>query len=333
MLNESRGIAEERGANAPKSGADTPIGFRKLRPVEIARGEIRGEWAEIEKTGSGYWRPFEDYYKNGTKHYMALYNCGTDEASVKRFMENYGPITQDLSADRRKGSFSLANFLFERWCFRFAVALHGLIRNPNHLRDVFIKAVKDVQENTSNVQNNPDVLPRFHRKPGKWYQVFARIRDVTGATPNSPKNERGLVDSAGLAKMYEDVCQRIRKTRDERIVAAAQRYLMLEVNERLKQAWPLFRFTDGNSSRLSANCRDLLTAFYYMLATDWSQHRAPVFCAVCGEPFTPESVDATYCRKRKCKEIGRKRLNWARHGAKYVRTRRKKRQKERRQKL
>ncbi len=331
MGNESIDIAEETGASAPN--ADTPIGFRKLRAVEIVGGEIRGEWAENENTGSGYWRPFEDYYRNGTRHYMTLYKCGTDEASVKRFMENHGPITRDLSADRRKGSFSLANFLFERWCFRFAIALHGSMKNPNRLRAVFITAVKDVQDNTSKIQYHPGVLHRFHRKSGMWNQAFARICDVIGVTPNLSTNERGSVESAGRAKMYEDVCQKIRKTRDERIVAATQRYLTLEVNERLKQAPPLFRFTDGNSSCLSANCRDLLTAFYYMLASDWSQHRAPVFCAVCDKPFAPESVDAIYCSNQRCKETGRKRLNWARHGAKYVRTRRKKRQKERRQKL
>jgi hypothetical protein len=325
------GITEERGAHAPKSGADTPTGFRKLRAVEIARGQIRGEWAENETTGNGYWRPFEDYYRSGTRQYMELYNCGTDYARVKRFMENYGPITRDMSADYRKGSFSLADFLFERWCFRFAVALHGSMRSSNQLRRTFITAVKDVEDNTSNVQNDPDVQPRFYSRRGPWNQVFARICDVIGAMPI---NERGSIDSSGLAKMYGDVCQKIRETDDKRIVAAAQRYLTLQMNDRLKQAPPLFQFTDGNSSRLSANCQgDLLTAFYYMLASDWSQHRAPVFCAVCGEPFTPESVDATYCSKKRCRDTGRKRLNWARHGAKYVRTRRKKRQKERTQNL
>ena len=81
---------------------------------------IRGSWpATTDETGN--WNAFEAWYANRTQPYMALAECGSDPASVKHFVENYGPIGKDLSGKPAMGSFGPAEFCAEAWRFRLSV--------------------------------------------------------------------------------------------------------------------------------------------------------------------------------------------------------------------
>ena len=287
--------------------------FRKLCSVRVEGGLIRGDWPKTSDE-DGYWNPFREYYSSETQPpYMALVHCGADDQSVKQFVERYGPIGRNRSTNSHEGIFDLEDFRIERWRFRFVSTLLRLFRS-DRLRPFLLEAVDHSWKNWS--------------KGAAWHHVTLAIASAV---------EAPLVDREGGAeRKFDDAwCQEVRdkigNTDLQRLMRHAQVYLAREFMNQLKSVRLRLDFPDTESPRLIGECEDLLTAFYWMLATDSDGDRAPQVCSNCKEFFFSTRADATYCAKKECSERGRRLLDWERNKEKYNRNRRLKRRLAKRQ--
>jgi hypothetical protein len=276
--------------------------FRKLAMARVVGGEICGEWCENTENGNGYWNPFDTYYGDQrSRPYEVLSKCGTNDTSIVAFVGAYGPVGHDRSHDRRKGCFNIADFKLERFRFRFAMSLGGLRNRGPLLRRV-------VREAADLAWASAKALPRDR---GKWGMIIKRYCDA--ARFDWPGED-----------WYDKICVQIIKAGEDRLVSAAQFYIAAEIAEQTKGLRLTMTFPLNGGPRLLANCPDLLTAFYWMLARDWEAGGAPLTCANCGDFFHSLRKGATYCMKQRCKVQGRKRLDWERNRAKYNQTRNRK---------
>jgi len=305
--------------------------FRRLLSVSIDGGEIRGEWPETTDT-TGYWNLFDARRESDTPPYMAFVNCGGDDLNVKHFMENYGPIGEDLSSDFRKGSFSLAKFNLERWRFRFTVTLCRSMGKSDSLRKVLLKGVEDAWGNVERIEYEDDprqvvvgsrqacaALPRFRESARSWRIVILHICDAAGIT-------RTKLDLD--ANWYRSVRKQIETLSTDKLVSTARCYLSLEFWEKMERIRPALDFPDSEAPRLTSECPSLLAAFYWMLAMDLHADGAPLVCANCKGFFFSKRKGSVYCARQACKELGRRRLDWERNKRKYNRNRKRKREAE-----
>jgi len=296
-------------------------GFRKFRLVEVTDGEIRGEFP-MTTDSAGWWRPFDAYYGEQTKPYMALVECGWDNEKVKRFLENYGPIGTNLQPSVKTGVYRLAEFHLEQWLLHFAVALSGLMGKAYLVQKALVKAIEDAHKNAERIERENKTRKTIE-SAGAWRQIIRRI--VIAARLRSPKQEPPQETDfiAYLTKHIDSLTER-------RLIATAHSYLTQELWRRLEKVRLFMEFPSGKQPRLMADCPDTLTSFYFMLARDWDAGRAPLVCGYCKRFFIPQRKNASYCERSKCKEQGRKNANWERHKAKYARARKRKRLRGRR---
>ncbi len=312
-----------------------PGDFQKLRSVVVRRGEIRGELPDTIDA-EGYWNPF-DAYANGEKPHMDFAGCGPSDEDVKHFMERYGPIGEVIpDPNLRTVSYRLFEFRMKQWQFRFARFLGGSLLRPFILRAMFLKHVKNAYRNVKRIDAGwraADRQPRFYERADRWRSILLNIgAAVRMSLPQYVEEHRAAaqidpwekVEAAWVKRLSEHITT----LEEKKLIGAADYYLTQELWERLKRVRLLVQFRDGEALHLSANCPDLLSAFYYMLAKDWDAGRSPLVCAHCKEIFLPKRKDAVYCSKRECKELGRKRASWERHKPEYALRRKKKRQKE-----
>ncbi len=127
--------------------------------------------------------------------------------------------------------------------------------------------------------------------------------------------------------------QQLAKLTEKALKTAAIRYLVSTINERLRQLRPILEIDVEDRFRLYSHCENLLQRFYWMVALDLDKRRLPKVCAYCGRFFPSSHGNVSYCPDRsECKDRGRRRLDWQRHGPAYNRNRREKRQLRRQKK-
>jgi hypothetical protein len=301
--------------------------------VRIERGLVRGDWPEIADN-EGYWDPFSAYYDSAyydnetPPPYMALVRCGTDDESVKRFVECYGPIGKDLSHDGRKGEFNLEDFKLEQWRFRFALRLSKSLSSASLLRDAMLEDVEGARRNARRIERAHAAKNAPRPRSGAWNHAVLGIANAINVPQLDAKgNPQTFSDS-----WYREVCDKIKTTDHQGLVYRARQYLAAQFLDKLEPVRLQLGFTDSGTPSLIAECNDdLLVAFYWMLATDFGANRAPRMCANCKEFFFSMRADATYCKKEGCNERGRRLLDWERNKENYNRNRRLKRRREKQQ--
>ncbi len=300
---------KKKATRHPIPRAVAPLGFQRLRNVTIER---RRDGDYIRGDAGDSWNPLNFYHRRSAgveRPYVAFCDCRTDK-DIKEFTEACGLINRVPGEGRRTASLRLAEFQFERWHFFLVHRLQTWIkrRRPELLREAFDKAVTDIEK------------AEAEGKAAGWYGVFHRIRD-------------NIVLDGGLSRPagFDDLRQRIKEASDGRLIRAARAYVSQVVRERLKDTRPWLDYEDG-TPQLSASPSNLLAAFYFMLATDWTTDNAPAICQYCGDLFSSRYSNAAYCSNPECKRKGPLTTSWVRNGPRYNRERRKKRQQARLQK-
>jgi hypothetical protein len=283
-------------------------GVAKLRNVRFQGGWIYADRPDTTKENQ-WWYPLQAYY-DGKKPYQALVEGGNRQSEIARFLRESGAISEERNRSGNWICFRLSEFNRERWLFAFAVELASGLKRPAALPALLLARAEEAATNC------------LERKPG-WYPVIEEIRDALNI-PQPKKRTNYFAEWLRQVKAY------IPKMSEKALAESAAFYLTRSISERLRNIKVRFECEAAGSAWLSAQCFDnLLNSFYWMLANDLATRRAPCRCAYCERFFFSAKTNVRYCGRRKCKERGRRKVDWERNKKKYNRNRGRKREAER----
>jgi len=244
----------------------------RLRRVRIERDWIYAQIPTSNDTGN-WWDPITEYFQHPDRPpHKVLLSWKSDQQNVIRFLERFGPLS------RNHGTAENAMYLLSEWKenageFNFALLVAANLKNAPKLRTL-VKAVAN-----------------------RSWPLRKRLMTALGTVPEA----------------FED---RLTEASDREIEVAAREYLELAIND--QQFRTAFEFT-GENARLYIflTSEDLLKSFYWMLAHSLAAETnlrpaIPVECKSCGTVFFTQKRNQFYCARRKCNELGRKRLYWSR---------------------
>jgi len=313
----------------PATPDDEPsefVGIERLSNVRIAEdGWVRADRpksSEVER----FWNPLEEFQQGG-QPYLALITVNDSEAAIVSFLENYGTLVEDRQrTTQSEVVFRLENFRRERWVFGFVTFLAGTLKNPDSLekseslRKIFLKHIEQAAPLTVTSRESQ----------GEWQHVMGDIRWAFGSDePFEPTNSPEEYTEALLRVLKK----RLETMSEEKMARAARNCLVRVVGERVRERLGPnlnFGFNREGKASLYIHSENLLDLFYWMLAQDIRDRRVPVHCAYCGRFFPSNKKNEIYCPDRpRCKERGRRRLDWQTNKDKYNRNRRLKRRRER----
>lgn len=300
------------------------VAVEKLANVRIEDGWVRADRPKSSQL-ERFWNPLEEYYQ-GQCPYLAVIRCKDAEALITSFLQNYGAIVEDQQRTTRgEVVFRLEDFQRERWVFAFVVFLAGALKNPDSLeksqslRKLFEKRLEQAAEYVA--------LSRGSQ--GEWQHVLEDVRWAFGSNQPSEPTYSPEEYAQVLVRILKD---RLRKMSGEEVARAARSYLSRVIGTRVRERLGPnlnFGFDMNGRATLHIYSENLLDLFYWMLAQDVRDRRTPVHCAYCGRVFLSNRKNEIYCPDRpRCKERGRRRLDWERNKDKYNRSRRLKRQRE-----
>lgn len=327
----------------PGDRPDELVAIGKLSNVRIEDGWVRADRPKPQQA-ERWWEPLDEYYRLNRKSYLALAKCGDSEAAISRFLESYGTTVKDeQQTTPSEVVFRLADFRREKWCFAFAAILAGGLKKAESLRKIFLARLEQATR-----------VAEASEDQGDWQHVIAdiewalgvsfKVPDPTGGGSGRPTlanpPEQEPTEQTGSPENYTSARlavskQRLGKTNEDQLARAARSYLTLVIGRRVRGRPGLnlnFGFSDDGKATFHIYSEDLLDLFYWMLAQDIERERAPIRCASCGRFFFSDKKNAIYCPNRpKCRERGRRLLDWERNKAKYNENRRLKRLRKREQ--
>jgi hypothetical protein len=294
---------------------------QKLLDVRIENGWVH---ATLPKAGDDecWWNPWEKYYSNpGEPPFLQLLQCGSSDRSVVSFLQSHGAIVKYRHGVEGRIAFPVALFHFEKWQFSFVARLLSDQR-PDNFRRVFTEQLSDAGAALhagAALQKSRRLMER-----GPWERAVRRVwYAVNRQDPPLRTSSSGCADWTPVLNALRS---NLTKMKPADIQIAARRYITDIVMEKIGNLRLAFE-RGANDWRLYAHSDDLLEGFYWMLADYFAGQKRLSSCAVCGTVFVGSG---RYCpTKVKCKELGRRKLDWEKNKAKYNRTRRLKRQKNR----
>jgi hypothetical protein len=312
----------------PATPDDEPselVAIEKLANARVEDGWVRAgrpRSSEFER----FWNPLEEYHQ-GRQPYLPLIQCADSEAAIAAFLKKYGTIVGDQQATTlSEVAFRLEEFRRERWVFALTTFLAGTLKKPDSfeksqsLRRIFQERLEHAAQNVA----------LSGEGVGQWQHIMEDIRWAFGSNePSEPTNSPKEYAQA-LVRLLKE---RLRNTSGQELAKAARSYLTRVIGTRVRQQMgPNLNFgfdTDGRAT-VHIHSENLLDLFYWMLAQDIRDRRTPVHCAYCGRVFLSNKRNEIYCPDRpRCKERGRRRLDWERNKDRYNKNRKLKRHRER----
>jgi len=293
-------------------------GVPKLLDVCIENGLVQ---ATLPKAGDDecWWSPWDEYYTNSSEPpFLRLLQCGSLDRDVVSFLQSHGAIVDGRQGAKGRMAFPIALFHFEKWQFSFVARLLSDQR-PENLRHVFIEQLGDAGAALQKSKGPKERGPWERAVRRVWYAVNRQDPPLRGSSGGRADWIPALnALGSNLTSM---------KTAD--IQSVARRYITDIVLEKIKNLRLTFEISPSGP-RLYAHSDDLLESLYWMLADYFAGQKRLSTCAACGRVFVG---GGRYCpTKVKCKELGRRRVDWQRNKDKYNETRRQTRRLKRRKK-
>jgi hypothetical protein len=291
-------------------------GVQKLLNVRIENGWVH---ATLPNVGDGkcWWSPWEEYLRDSSEPpFLRLLQCGSSERDVASFLQSYGAIVEGRRGEKGHIAFPLAQFHFEKWQFSFVTGLLREYSRPEDLGGVFIEKLSDAGaalRKSEGLQKSKGPMER-----GPWGQAVLQVWYTFNRQdpPLAPPGGREW-----WAPVLDALKSNLTKMKPPDIQKAAGLYIANRVTEKIKKLRLAFNI-GVNGPRSYAYSDDLLESFYWMLAEYFAGRKHLSRCAFCETIFVGSGK---YCPKVRCKELGRRRLDWKRNKAKYNRNRQMKR--------